>query len=174
MATTIPCERPPLYRVDARTAKRNNGRFGGKRAQVTEMTRDQSPKRGKRVKPLAHEVREYHPLQRLLLIDVLRDPESRPLFLWAGAMLLIGVLVYHLLEGWDLLDALYFCVVTLATIGYGDLTPTTPISKLFTIFYVINGIGILVGLFDRIRQVRSRETLRIRQDNNSEPPSESA
>ena len=160
--------------MDARTAKRNNGRFGGKRAQVTEMTRDQSPKHGKRVKPLAHEVREYHPLQRLLLIDVLRDPESRPLFLWAGAMLLIGVLVYHLLEGWDLLDALYFCVVTLATIGYGDLTPTTPISKLFTIFYVINGIGILVGLFDRIRQVRSRETLRIRQDNNSEPPSEPA
>ena len=72
-------------------------------------------------------------------------------------MLLIGVLVYHWLEGWSIIDALYFCVITLATIGYGDLTPTTPLAKLFTIFYVINGIGILVGLFDRIRVVRARE-----------------
>ena len=38
-------------------------------------------------------------------------------------MLLAGVLVYHWLEGWSYLDALYFCVVSLATVGYGDLTP---------------------------------------------------
>jgi hypothetical protein len=114
---------------------------------------------GKRAKPLAREVREYRPLQRLFLIDVLRDPGSRPVLIWAGVMLLAGVFVYHWLEGWDYIDALYFCVVTLATIGYGDLTPTTPEAKLFTVFYVINVIGILVALFDRIRMVRSRQVL---------------
>ncbi|RIK18829.1 MAG: two pore domain potassium channel family protein [Anaerolineae bacterium] len=81
-------------------------------------------------------------------------------------MLLVGVLVYHWLEGWSLLDALYFCVITLATIGYGDLTPTTPEAKLFTIFYVINGIGILLGFFDRIRAVRSSEMPRSSPDSS--------
>jgi hypothetical protein len=110
--------------------------------------------------PIMQEVeqvtRRIRPLQRLLLLDVIRDKESRPVFYWAGGMLLGGVLVYHWLEGWSYLDALYFCVVSLATVGYGDLTPTTPWAKLFTIIYLINGIGILLALFDRIRVVRAR------------------
>ena len=96
------------------------------------------------------------PFKRLLLLDVLSDKESRPVFYWAGGMLLAGVLVYHWLEGWSYLDALYFCVVSLATVGYGDLTPTTPVARLFTIFYLINGIAILLALFDRLRVVRAR------------------
>jgi voltage-gated potassium channel len=110
--------------------------------------------------PIVQEVeqvrRRIRPLQRLLLLDVIRDKESRPVFYWAGGMLLGGVLVYHWLEGWSYLDALYFCVVSLATVGYGDLTPTTPLARLFTIVYLINGIGILLALFDRLRVVRSR------------------
>lgn len=78
------------------------------------------------------------------------------MLLWALVTLLVGVFVYHRLEGWSYLDALYFSVISLATIGYGDLTPTTDIAKLFTIFYVINGIVILLALFDRIRVVRLR------------------
>jgi voltage-gated potassium channel len=110
--------------------------------------------------PIVQEVeqarRRIRPLQRLLLLDVIRDKESRPVFYWAGGMLLGGVLAYHWLEGWSYLDALYFCVVSLATVGYGDLTPTTPLARLFTVFYLINGIGILLALFDRLRVVRSR------------------
>lgn len=45
-------------------------------------------------------------------------------------------------------------MISLATIGYGDLTPTTPAAKVFAIFYVINEIVILRSLFDRIRAVR--------------------
>jgi len=97
-----------------------------------------------------------HPLQALFLLDVMKDHDSRPVFLWAVGALLLGTLAYHWLEGWSLLDSLYFSVVTLATVGYGDLTPTTPISRLFTIAYVINGITILLALFDRMRIVRTR------------------
>jgi hypothetical protein len=100
-------------------------------------------------------VRKFGPLQRLFLLDVLTDRGSRPVFVWAGAFLAVGTVVYNRLEGWSLLDSLYFCVISLATIGYGDLTPTTPIARAFTIFYVINGIGILLSLFDRVRLVRS-------------------
>ena len=108
------------------------------------------------VQEVAQARKRIRPLQRLLLLDVISDKESRPVFYWAGGMLLVGVLVYHWLEGWSYLDALYFCVVSLATVGYGDLTPTTPLARLFTIVYLINGIGILLALFDRLRVVRAR------------------
>jgi voltage-gated potassium channel len=108
------------------------------------------------VQEVERDIKRVRPLQRLLLVDVFRDKESRPVFYWVGGMLLAGVLVYHWLEGWSFLDALYFCVVSLATVGYGDLTPTTPLTKIFTIIYLINGIGVLLALFDRIRVVRAR------------------
>jgi len=94
-------------------------------------------------------------IQSLFLWDVIRDEDSRPIFGYALAMLLFGTVVYHYLEGWSYLDALYFCVISVGTIGYGDLTPTSDVAKLFTIFYVINGIVILLSLFDRIRAVRA-------------------
>jgi hypothetical protein len=46
-------------------------------------------------------------------------------------------------EGWNLLDSLYFCVITLTTIGYGDFSPKTDPGKLFTIMYAFTGIGLL-------------------------------
>jgi hypothetical protein len=102
------------------------------------------------------EARRYRPLETLFLLDLIRDRDSRiPLF-WAVGTLLFGAVAYHWLEGWSYLDALYFCVVSLATIGYGDLTPTTPLARAFTILYIINGVAILLALFDRIRVVRGR------------------
>jgi len=100
------------------------------------------------------EIRKYRPIRSLFLLDVLRDRDSRPVLIWAGAALLVGTLVYHWLEGWNFLDSLYFCVISLASVGYGDLTPTTPAARAFTIVYVINGIVILLAFFDRIRIVR--------------------
>ena len=57
----------------------------------------------------------------------------------------IGTLFYHFIEKLKFLDALYLSVVTLATVGYGDLYPKTDIGKIFTIFYIITGIGILAS-----------------------------
>ena len=104
------------------------------------------------------EIGRVHPLRNLFLLDVLRDRDSRPALLWALSTLMVGMFFYHWAEGWSYLDALYFCVVSLATVGYGDLTPTTPLARMFTIVYLINGIGILLALFDRIRTVRTQQT----------------
>ena len=106
----------------------------------------------------------YHPFRNLFMLDILRDRDSRPALLWALGTLLGGTFVYHWLEGWNYLDSLYFCVVSLATVGYGDYTPTTPVAKLFTIFYIINGIAILLAVFDRIRIVRGRRIERLVED----------
>ena len=115
-----------------------------------------APEPQRPIKHVEKDIRTYQPIRSLFLLDVLGDRASRPIFVWAGAVLLLGTLAYHWLEGWSYLDALYFCVITLATVGYGDLTPTTPIAKVFTIFYVINGVVILLAMFDRIRVVRSQ------------------
>jgi len=124
----------------------------------------------KQKEPLPEQVKEdvrtYHPVRSLFLWDVLTDRDSQPAFYWAAFTLLLGTLVYHWLEGWSYLDALYFCVISLATIGYGDLTPTTPLAKSFTIIYVLNGIAILLALFDRIRIVRTQRMTVDRTDRN--------
>lgn len=122
----------------------------------------------KEAETVGKEIRAVHPIQKFLLLDLLRDKESRLVISWAAAVLVIGTLVYHWLEGWGYLDALYFCVISLATIGYGDLTPTTPEAKIFTIIYVINGIAILLALFDRVRVVRPQwsgdQVMAVKQD----------
>ena len=50
-------------------------------------------------------------------------------------ILLIGTQVYHQIEGWNYLDSVYFLVMTATTVGYGDLTPSTDLGKIFTIFF---------------------------------------
>ena len=102
------------------------------------------------------QIASRHPLRSLMLLDVLQDRESRPILIWSVGTLLFGMFVYRWLEGWGYLDSLYFCVISLPTVGYGDLAPPTAEAKVFTIFYVINGVGILLALFDRVRVVRTR------------------
>lgn len=108
-------------------------------------------------------IRKYHPVRSLFLFDILQDRDSRPALIYALLTLLLGTLFYHWVEGWSYLDSIYFCVVSLGTVGYGDFTPKTPIGKIFTIVYLVNGIVILLALFDRIRLVR---TQRIQKQGN--------
>ncbi len=60
----------------------------------------------------------------------------------------IGVTFYYIVEKLSFVDALYFSVITLTTVGYGDISPETTIGKLFTIGYVIAGIAILAAFIN--------------------------
>jgi voltage-gated potassium channel Kch len=75
----------------------------------------------------------------------LKDPNFRALCLWLLVILFLGTWFYARVEGWNALDALYFSITTLATVGYGDFYPHTPAGKIFTIFYILVGIGLLSG-----------------------------
>jgi voltage-gated potassium channel Kch len=75
----------------------------------------------------------------------LRDPEFRGLFVLVVITLAAGTLFYWRVEGWSLLDSFYFSSITLTTVGYGDLAPQTASGKLFTVFYIFTGIGLIVG-----------------------------
>jgi hypothetical protein len=80
----------------------------------------------------------------------LRDPVFRAAFAILVTVMGIGTLFYMFVEGWGLLDALYFCVVTSATVGFGDLTPTTDLAKAFTIVYIFVSVGMLVLVLSRL------------------------
>ena len=62
--------------------------------------------------------------------------------------LIIGAAVYTQFETnddgtpWSPITAVYFCMVTMSTVGYGDFSPGSPGTKLFTIFWIF--IGVLV------------------------------
>ena len=94
------------------------------------------------------------PFYRTLFLDLFFDRRARPVFLYALFVITIGAVVYHWLEGWGWVDSFYFVVITLTTIGYGDLAPTTPLTKLITIFYSLNGVVMLLMLFDVVRRSR--------------------
>ncbi len=62
-------------------------------------------------------------------------------------LMTIGTVVYRFLEEWTWVQSFYFSVVTLSTVGYGDLHPTSDTSLLFTAFYILGGVTIALSSF---------------------------
>jgi hypothetical protein len=91
----------------------------------------------------------FRPLRSLA-----REPEGRVLLAGAALTIAVGTIVYTVLEGWSPVDALYFSVVTLATVGFGDLTPTTDAAKLFTVGYILAGVGIIAAFASELAKHR--------------------
>jgi len=59
-------------------------------------------------------------------------------------ILIVGTLGYHFIEGWSFFDSLYMSVITLATVGYGETHPLTIAGRVFTIFLILGGMGIIL------------------------------
>jgi voltage-gated potassium channel Kch len=81
------------------------------------------------------------------------DREFRGLAIVLGGWLALGTIVYTVNEGWGVIESLYFCVMTLTTIGYGDYTPSDSVMQVYTIIYAVLGIGFFVAFTARIVQV---------------------
>ncbi len=68
------------------------------------------------------------------------------------ALLVIGSLGYMLIEGWNFLDALYMTVITLATVGYGEVQSLSPAGRVFTLFLILMGVGYFLYVVGAIIQ----------------------
>ena len=79
--------------------------------------------------------------------------QLRILIILPVAVLLIGTIGFMLLEKLSFLDALYFTIVTISTVGYGDISPTTDASKGFSIFLIIIGIGTFLTIITSVTQM---------------------
>jgi voltage-gated potassium channel len=89
------------------------------------------------------------------------------------SLFLIGTVFYWIFEPWSFVDSFYFSTMTLATVGFGDFVPTHAGTKLFTVVYVLGGVGLLVAFFSELtartlelgRELRAKE----REDEGQAP-----
>lgn len=87
----------------------------------------------------------------------------------ATATLIIGTVFYHFVEHLRWLDGLYFSVMTLTTIGFGDFSPRTDGGKIFTMVYVIFGIGIIAALANNlVKTASARRFIRLQKPKEDE------
>jgi voltage-gated potassium channel len=80
------------------------------------------------------------------------------------ALIAGGTVFYHAVEKFSWLNAYYFCVVTLTTVGYGDIVPKTALGKIFTTFYIMLGVGVITTFFG-VTVRRRGEKVRARSHN---------
>jgi voltage-gated potassium channel len=59
-------------------------------------------------------------------------------------IVLAGVAGYSIIERWSLFDSLYMTIITLATVGYGETHPLSTPGRVFTLFLIMGGMGIIL------------------------------
>ena len=82
-------------------------------------------------------------------------PSSRILkgFIILVIILCTGTIGYVILEGWGFLDALYMTIITITTVGFGEIRTMSREGRLFTIFVIFSGMGIIAYIFGMAAQV---------------------
>ncbi|KAF3436607.1 hypothetical protein FNV43_RR23699 [Rhamnella rubrinervis] len=116
--------------------------------------------------PIAPKRKALHRCRTAPAMSVMRDRkpnttqipkpkwESSSIIVQAVFLLLlylsVGVVIYSFnrdnfsgTETHPVVDALYFCIVTMCTIGYGDIAPLTPLTKMFSCVFVLVGFGFI-------------------------------
>ncbi len=80
-----------------------------------------------------------------------------------AALTVLGALGFMLIEGMSVIDAVYMAVITISTVGFGEVKPLSPVGRLFTIGLIVTGVGtafyLLVTAAELVIEGRLREFL---------------
>ncbi len=74
---------------------------------------------------------------------------ASPLLIFAALLIILLGMIVGLRESWGRLDSIYWAFITATTVGYGDIRPIKPLSKILSILIALIGMtftGILVAL----------------------------
>ena len=96
--------------------------------------------------------------RRLSASSIVTASEARHQVLWslvrtaglAVAYVTIAVLLMAPTEGWDWADCAYFAIVTLTTVGYGDLSPASDVGKLLSMMLAVGGLIIVTSSLNHL------------------------
>ncbi|MGB5565929.1 MAG: potassium channel family protein, partial [Acidimicrobiia bacterium] len=72
--------------------------------------------------------------------------------------------VYRVIEDWSWVDSFYFSSVALTTVGFGDLSPSSDVSKLFTVFYIFTGISLIGGVLNAFLKLHATKAAKRHAD----------
>ena len=67
-----------------------------------------------------------------------------------GLLVGVGVAGYMVIEGWSLLDAAYMTILTFTTVGYEEVHPLSSGGRIFTIFLMIVGVGVMLYILTSV------------------------
>lgn len=80
-------------------------------------------------------------VQSLVARESPKGGETTTTLILGSVFLFGGALVFVFLEDWSYIEAIYFTVITLTSIGFGDYLPSSTASRVFTMFFIILGLG---------------------------------
>jgi len=69
------------------------------------------------------------------------------------AVFTVGTVGYMIIEDWSLLDSFYMTLITLTTVGYGEIHRISPEGRLFTSILIFSGVGLVfytIGAFTQV------------------------
>jgi len=77
-----------------------------------------------------------------------------------GVAVATGTIVFHILEGWSIVDSLYLTAQTVTTVGFGDLAPRTVAGRVFASIFMMLSVGIvLYSLTSMVQSIVQSEML---------------
>jgi voltage-gated potassium channel len=69
------------------------------------------------------------------------------------ALLVFGIFGFMVIENFSFVDSVYFSIVTMATVGYGDIHPQSAFGKILALVLIIGGVGTFLGLVAGITDI---------------------